>query len=45
MRLDRTSKLVIDLATFTATVDDKPVNLTEQEYAILELLSLRKGTI
>jgi two-component system cell cycle response regulator CtrA len=27
-----------------ASVDDQPVNLTNREYAILELLSLRKGT-
>lgn len=40
----RTGKLVVNLATRVVSVDDQPVNLTNREYAILELLSLRKGT-
>jgi DNA-binding response OmpR family regulator len=39
----RTGKLVVDLEAHVATVDERPVNLTGKEYAILELLSLRKG--
>ena len=40
----RTGDLVVDLNTRVVLVDDKPVHLTGKEYAILELLSLRKGT-
>jgi two-component system, cell cycle response regulator CtrA len=40
----RTGDLVVDLSTRVVLVDDKPVHLTGKEYAILELLSLRKGT-
>jgi two-component system, cell cycle response regulator CtrA len=40
----RTGKLVVNLDTHTVSVDDEPVHLTNKEYAILELLSLRKGT-
>ena len=40
----RTGKLVVNLDTHVVSVDDQPVNLTNREYAILELLSLRKGT-
>ena len=41
----RTGRLVVNLDTCTVTGDDKPVNLTGKEYGILELLSLRKGTV
>ena len=41
----RTSKLAVNLDTQVVTVDDKPVHLTGKEHAILELLSLRKGTV
>jgi two-component system, cell cycle response regulator CtrA len=40
----RTGKLVVNLDTRLVSVDGQPVNLTNREYAILELLSLRKGT-
>lgn len=40
----RTGKLVVNLDTRIVSVDGQPVNLTNREYAILELLSLRKGT-
>jgi two-component system cell cycle response regulator CtrA len=40
----RTGRLVVNLDSRAASVDDQPVNLTNREYAILELLSLRKGT-
>ena len=40
----RTGDLVVDLNTRVVSVDNKPVHLTGKEYAILELLSLRKGT-
>lgn len=40
----RTGKLVINLDTRSVEVDSKPVHLTSKEYAILELLSLRKGS-
>lgn len=36
---------MIDLDTHVALVEDRPVALTEKEYGIIELLSLRKGTI
>jgi two-component system, cell cycle response regulator CtrA len=41
----RTGKLAVNLDTRVVSVDDKPVQLTGKEYAILELLSVRKGTI
>jgi DNA-binding winged helix-turn-helix (wHTH) protein len=41
----RTGKLAVNLGTRVVSVDDQPVGLTGKEYAILELLSLRKGTI
>ena len=41
----RTGKLAVDLDTRLVSVDDEPVHLTSREYAILELLSLRKDTI
>jgi DNA-binding response OmpR family regulator len=40
----RTGEIVVNLETHVALVDDRPVKLTGKEYAILELLSLRKGT-
>ena len=40
----RTGKLVINLDTRSVEVDGKGVHLTSKEYAILELLSLRKGS-
>ncbi len=40
----RTGKLSINLDTRSVEVDAKPLHLTSKEYAILELLSLRKGT-
>jgi two-component system cell cycle response regulator CtrA len=39
----RTGRLAINLDTRVVSVDDQPVHLTGREYAILELLSLRKG--
>jgi two-component system cell cycle response regulator CtrA len=41
----RTGKLTVNLDTRVVSVDDGPVHLTPKEYRILELLSLRKGTI
>jgi two-component system, cell cycle response regulator CtrA len=41
----RTGRLVVDPDTRVAWADDRPLRLTGREYAILELLSLRKGTI
>lgn len=41
----RTGKLAVNLDTRVVSVDDRPVHLTPKEYGILELLSLRKGTI
>jgi two-component system cell cycle response regulator CtrA len=41
----RTGKLVVNLDTRVVTVDDKPVHLTDKEYAVLALLSLREGTV
>jgi two-component system, cell cycle response regulator CtrA len=41
----RTGKLVVNMDTRSVSVDEQPVHLTNKEYAILELLSLRKGTI
>ncbi|MES2291556.1 MAG: response regulator transcription factor [Pseudomonadota bacterium] len=40
----RTGKLAVNLDTKTVEVDGSRVNLTGKEYAMLELLSLRKGT-
>jgi two-component system cell cycle response regulator CtrA len=40
-----TGKLVVNLDTRVVSVDDQPVDLSGREYGILELLSLRKGTI
>ena len=41
----RTGKLAINLDTRVVSIDDEPVHLTSKEYAILELLALRKGSI
>jgi two-component system cell cycle response regulator CtrA len=41
----RTGKLVVNLDTRVVSVDGRPVHLTGKEFAILELLSVRKGTI
>jgi DNA-binding winged helix-turn-helix (wHTH) protein len=40
----RTGKLVVNLDARVATVDGRPLHLTDKEYGILELLSLGKGT-
>jgi len=40
----RTGKLSVNLDTRSIEVNAKPLHLTSKEYAILELLSLRKGT-
>lgn len=40
----RTGRLVVNLDARAAYVDDRPVHLTPKEFAILELLSRRKGT-
>ncbi len=40
----RTGKLVVNLDTRSVEVDSQPIHLTSKEYAILELLSLRKGS-
>jgi len=40
----RTGRLSVNLQHRTASVDNKPLHLTGKEYAIVELLSLRKGT-
>jgi two-component system cell cycle response regulator CtrA len=39
-----TGRLTVNLDSRTAEVDSQPLHLTGKEYAILELLSLRKGT-
>jgi two-component system, cell cycle response regulator CtrA len=44
-RTIRTGRLLVDLDTRAVSVDDHAVYLTEKEYAILELLSLNKGTV
>ena len=40
----RTGKLAINLDAKTISADGAPLHLTGKEYAIFELLSLRKGT-
>jgi two-component system, cell cycle response regulator CtrA len=40
-----TRKLAIDIEAHTAILDGSPVHLTGKEYKMLELLSLRKGTV
>jgi len=39
-----TGKLVVNLQTRRVTVDGQAVHLTDKEYGVLELLSLRKGS-
>jgi two-component system cell cycle response regulator CtrA len=41
----RTGKLTVNPDRRIVTVDGNPVHLTGKEYEILELLSLRKGTV
>ena len=41
----RTGKLAVNIDARIVSVDDQPVHVTGTEYAILELLSLRKGTV
>ena len=41
----RTGDLAVNLENRLVTVDGNPVCLTSKEYEIMELLSLRKGTI
>ena len=41
----RTGDLIVDVKTRVVSIDDTPVPLTEKEYRIIELLSLRKGAI
>ena len=40
----KTGKLAVNLDTRTVEVNSQPLHLTGKEYAILELLALRKGT-
>jgi len=39
----RTGRMVVNLQAHTVEIDGRPLRLTGKEYAILELLSLRKG--
>jgi len=41
----RTGKLAVNLDARVVSVDDQPMHVTGREYAILELLSQRKGTV
>jgi two-component system, cell cycle response regulator CtrA len=41
----RIGPLLLDLGSHEVAVDDQPVHLTGKEYAILELLVLRKGMV
>ena len=41
----RTGKLAVNLEARVVSVDEQPMHVSATEYAILELLSLRKGTI
>lgn len=41
----RFDKVAINLDTRTVDIDGKPLHLTSKEYAILELLAMRKGTV
>ena len=41
--LIRTGELTLNLDNRTVTVSERPLHLTDKEYGILELLSLRKG--
>jgi len=40
----KTGRLTVNLDSRNVTVDEQPLHLTGKEYAMLELLSLRKGT-
>lgn len=40
----RTGRLTVNLQAHTVEIDGRPMRLTGKEYAILELLSLRKGS-
>ncbi len=40
----KTGRLLVNLDARSVTVDDQPLHLTGKEYAMLELLSLRKST-
>lgn len=40
----RTGRMVVNLQARTVEIDKRPIRLTGKEYAILELLSLRKGS-
>ncbi len=40
----RTGRLVVNLQARTVEIDGRPIRLTGKEYAIIELLSLRKGS-
>jgi two-component system, cell cycle response regulator CtrA len=40
----RTGRLIVNLQARTVEIDGRPIRLTGKEYAILELLSLRKGS-
>lgn len=41
----RFDKVCVNLDNRTVEVDNKPVHLTSKEYAILELLAMRKGSV
>ena len=41
----RTGELAVNLDARVVSVDNQPLHLTGKEYAILELLTLQKGTI
>jgi two-component system cell cycle response regulator CtrA len=41
----RVGSLLLNLGSHEVAVDDQPVHLTGKEYAILELLVLRKGMV
>jgi len=41
----RTGRLAVNLDARVVSVDDQPMHVTGMEYAILELLSQRKGTV
>jgi two-component system cell cycle response regulator CtrA len=41
----RVGKLVIDLDSRSAAIEGRPAHLTGKEYDIIELLSLRRGTV
>jgi two-component system cell cycle response regulator CtrA len=43
-RLVRTGRLAVDLSARIASIDQQPLRLTRKEYAVLELLNMRKGT-